>query len=518
MATTGTATLTTIGLNIGDVATNQVGGGYLTGFNVTDIAVSNFGLAIGVLEQNAHHDHIIVDRFDVGLFDQMQFDAENDELIFTNFQNGATKAAQYNIDWSAYSVGVIFIAPVLEPPNHDDPTAANMIIADGIRAQVLQGYNTPADGLSGGQKFTGEGIDILGTYSAEGSSIKGGFSDSTVNANADIHVYSGSHFHLEDYRIYDTLRIDKAAILSVLDNDELNTVVNNSTSTLRFGGDGFSGDPVMFNAGLQVPATSATTGASFGGAVLGFAGQGEVVDMLQNLNGRDTLDFFRADDVSQSGYYIKALDSAATRVIFGAKVNGDLLLGGPVSGLTVIHPTTGGVSPEFMLPQSSGTLGQVMTSSGSGTSPMTWSNPGGGSLQQPSAAPTPGQYLSTNSSSNPPTLIWSSGGAGALGCGSVAPTVASCGTSPVQPANSTNCAGSFTTGTGAPGGCTMTFATAAISSLAGVPICMFWDNNAIGGSVIIYDAPTNAPTATDVLTFSAAATSHQIKYQCGWIN
>ena len=47
---------------------------------------------------------------------------------------------------------------------------------------------------------------------------------------------------------------------------------------------------------------------------------------------------------------------------------------------------------------------------------------------------------------------------------------------------------------------------------------MFWDNNAIGGSVIIYDAPTNAPTATDVLTFSAAATSHQIKYQCGWIN
>ena len=109
-------------------------------------------------------------------------------------------------------------------------------------------------------------------------------------------------------------------------------------------------------------------------------------------------------------------------------------------------------------------------------------------------------------------------GAGALGCGSVAPTVASCGTSPVQPANSTNCAGSFTTGTGAPGGCTMTFATAAISSLAGVPICMFWDNNAIGGSVIIYDAPTNAPTATDVLTFSAAATSHQIKYQCGWIN
>ena len=145
-------------------------------------------------------------------------------------------------------------------------------------------------------------------------------------------------------------------------------------------------------------------------------------------------------------------------------------------------------------------------------------NGGATGLQQPSAAPTAGQYLSTNSSSNPPTLIWSSGGAGALGCGSVAPTVASCGTSPVQPANSTNCAGSFTTGTGAPGGCTMTFATAAISSLAGVPICMFWDNNAIGGSVIIYDAPTNAPTATDVLTFSAAATSHQIKYQCGWIN
>lgn len=35
-------------------------------------------------------------------------------------------------------------------------------------------------------------------------------------------------------------------------------------------------------------------------------------------------------------------------------------------------------------------------------------NGGATGLQQPSAAPTAGQYLSTNSSSNPPTLIWSS--------------------------------------------------------------------------------------------------------------
>jgi hypothetical protein len=115
-------------------------------------------------------------------------------------------------------------------------------------------------------------------------------------------------------------------------------------------------------------------------------------------------------------------------------------------------------------------------------------------------------------------LVASGGNLGLIGCGSVAPTVASCGTSPVQPSSANNCQGSFTTGTGSPTACTMTFATAAIGSLTGLPTCMFRDNTTPSSTVLITDAPTVAPSATDVLSFSGAATSHQIKYLCSWIN
>jgi hypothetical protein len=97
--------------------------------------------------------------------------------------------------------------------------------------------------------------------------------------------------------------------------------------------------------------------------------------------------------------------------------------------------------------------------------------------------------------------------------GGSAPTLSSCGTSP-SAVSGTNVTGQFTTGTGAPTGCTITFATAPQSGMTAAPRCQWQDNTA--SPVTVSDAPTVAPTATDVLTLSAAATSHVLKYHCDW--
>jgi len=97
------------------------------------------------------------------------------------------------------------------------------------------------------------------------------------------------------------------------------------------------------------------------------------------------------------------------------------------------------------------------------------------------------------------------------------PTVSSCGTSPTNPASpDSNTDGSFATGTGSPTACTMTFNTAMQTGFVRKPRCFFQDNTA--SPVTISDAPTAAPTATDVLTLSAAANNHVIKYHCDWTN
>jgi hypothetical protein len=97
--------------------------------------------------------------------------------------------------------------------------------------------------------------------------------------------------------------------------------------------------------------------------------------------------------------------------------------------------------------------------------------------------------------------------------GGAVPTLSSCGTSP-SAVSGTNITGQFTTGTGAPTACTITFATAPQSGMTAAPRCQWQDNTA--SPVTVSDAPTVAPTATDVLTLSAAATSHVLKYHCDW--
>jgi hypothetical protein len=97
------------------------------------------------------------------------------------------------------------------------------------------------------------------------------------------------------------------------------------------------------------------------------------------------------------------------------------------------------------------------------------------------------------------------------------PSVSSCGTSPTNPASpDSNTDFAFTTGTGSPTACTVTFNTATQTGFTGKPRCFFQDNTA--SPITISDAATNAPTATDVLTLSAAANNHVIKGHCDWTN
>ena len=99
----------------------------------------------------------------------------------------------------------------------------------------------------------------------------------------------------------------------------------------------------------------------------------------------------------------------------------------------------------------------------------------------------------------------------------VQPTVGTCGTTPVQPAYpSSNVGLTWTMGTGGPTACTITFTTAAQGTGTQKPNCLFQD--VTHPAITITDAPTVAPTATDVLTFSGSATSDVVKGQCGWSN
>jgi len=122
-------------------------------------------------------------------------------------------------------------------------------------------------------------------------------------------------------------------------------------------------------------------------------------------------------------------------------------------------------------------------------------NGGATGLQQPSAAPTPGQYLSTNSSSNPPTLIWASG---ATPVPTATPVIGG--------------GGSLATGSNSYGRITGLAATSNVLTLpsAACPndlTCIFQDNTTGGGIKV------TSQTSTSV-TFSATA-SDACDYVCG---
>ena len=89
------------------------------------------------------------------------------------------------------------------------------------------------------------------------------------------------------------------------------------------------------------------------------------------------------------------------------------------------------------------------------------------------------------------------------------PVASTCGTSPIIGANSNNFSGAFTTGTGAPTACTITFANAypAASSCAVSPA-----NEAAAGS-FIYISAQSASAFT--VSFLSAADSMKYQYVCG---
>jgi hypothetical protein len=312
MSSTGTATLTPIGLLIGDVA-QQVGpgGGYLSQFNTDHVAVLNFGLGVGFLEQDAHHRGMNFDRENVAMFDEMLFNTENDALVFDSFLFGATKAAQYNIDWSGYSVNNIFQNMVLETPNHDDSTAANMIVSDALSPIILNAYNTPRDGLPGGQHFTGEGLDILGAYSAEETKIIGGFYDAGPNSSADIHLYSGSLAHIEDIRAFNALIIEQPATYTRLFNNNLGSIAD-KTAGQRQG--------TLIESFGTFP-----SGIAFGpGIVPNQLLDNETVDIQQIANGGNGIDLRRATDSSPKGIAIKVVNKANSATQFSTDWSGNL--------------------------------------------------------------------------------------------------------------------------------------------------------------------------------------------------
>ena len=74
MTSTGTATMKAAGLLVGDQGASamNVPGGYLGAFNTSKVAVENFGLGMGILEQNARHSEDFFDRNVTQLFGELQ--------------------------------------------------------------------------------------------------------------------------------------------------------------------------------------------------------------------------------------------------------------------------------------------------------------------------------------------------------------------------------------------------------------------------------------------------------------
>jgi hypothetical protein len=92
--------------------------------------------------------------------------------------------------------------------------------------------------------------------------------------------------------------------------------------------------------------------------------------------------------------------------------------------------------------------------------------------------------------------------------GSAVPTLSSCGTSPAVNANSTNIGGNFTTGTGSPTSCTLTFANAYPTAAACVP----FPANAAALGVTASISPPAAGAFT--VTFSSGVSSASYNYVC----
>ena len=91
------------------------------------------------------------------------------------------------------------------------------------------------------------------------------------------------------------------------------------------------------------------------------------------------------------------------------------------------------------------------------------------------------------------------------------PSVSSCGTSPAIATNSTNMGGKFTTGTGAPTSCAITFATSGWTTAAFCTITAA--NSAASGATILPYISTQSNTGFTV-TFAAGLTSGAFNYGC----
>ena len=99
---------------------------------------------------------------------------------------------------------------------------------------------------------------------------------------------------------------------------------------------------------------------------------------------------------------------------------------------------------------------------------------------------------------------------GVFGSGSV-PTISACGTSPSVTANSTKMSGAFTTGTGSPTACTITFDVAYPSFAS----CTISPANAVASGATLLPYISAQSNSAFTVTFAVAANSAKYAYQCG---
>lgn len=203
LTSTGTGQLSTLGVSFGDASA----GDYLTNFNSDHIGSFNFGVSFGFLEQNSFHNGLSMDRDLIGQAGEWNPNFALNANTFTGLNHYAAQA-HMDIQFLPTGASNTWISPDTEDPKASDPTSVDIALADQLTSTIMDQYNENGAGTT----YTGDGIDVLGTFVNEGTTIIGGHVAGTPTQTTDIHLFNGSEFHCENVKLYDNVIMEAGVI------------------------------------------------------------------------------------------------------------------------------------------------------------------------------------------------------------------------------------------------------------------------------------------------------------------